>query len=213
LFFIIRTIPNCRHDFDDYSTTQLLKIRLIDPKISNFTAISLNFKPFTHVFLGIGDNFPKLDTLTISKQNISVVQRQSFKRLEKLEYLNLEENQIEFLLEEIFWDLPNLKFLNISNNRISQLPAKIFINLRNIATIDFSNNRVKEVPSSLFQNNLKLKTIDVSFNGLRTNQINVSMIPNVVIINQFEGVFKALQSLKPLVTSFFGLLKREKSNK
>ena len=146
--------------------------------------LEIDFKYSTHIFSGLGENFPNLIILDVTKQPIKFVERENFFGLQKLEYLHLFNNEIEFLPEDVFMDLPNLMELNLENNKIMELPEKLFMNLRKIELIIFNDNQIETLPPNLFANNLKLRQLHTRNNPLKTNDFDFSAFPNLRLFNR-----------------------------
>lgn len=150
---------------------------------ANVQALVLNFPYSTHIFSGIGENFPNLQSLSIFNQPIIFVDRENFYNMTQLVRLGLFENKIEFLPHDVFDDLMDLEQLFLFDNRIKNFPRKIFDNLRKIKVINFDGNKIENLSKDLFINNVKLERIYAQRNPLRTIDVDFTKLSNLDYLN------------------------------
>jgi Leucine-rich repeat (LRR) protein len=144
----------------------------------------IKFQPSTHIFKGIGENFPELRLLDIIQQKIKFVEREDFVGLKELERLNFQYNTVEFLPEDAFLELTNLKELNIYGNQIKEIAVNSFRNLQKIELIRIDDNKIDSFPVNLFENSLKLLAVSTYGNRANLTNFNFEKIPNVKLYNE-----------------------------
>jgi Leucine-rich repeat (LRR) protein len=166
-----------------------LKIRQFHPNAEKHSIIWLFFKPSTHIFGGIAENFPRVKRLFIVTQSITFVENENFVGLETLEELHLQHNLIETLPEDAFEGLVNMKQLHLSYNRIKEIPEQIFCNLKAIQVIAINSNAIMKFPSKLFKANKQLRVIATYKNPANSNDLDISQSPGVKLYNESKLTF------------------------
>lgn len=116
--------------------------------------------------LGIGENFPNLERLTISSGLIDV-NPLSLKNLTKLKSLNLSRNSLTEVGNSTFVNVPSLEQLNVSLNQIKTVDAGSFAVLKELKELDLSENQISKLPEDIFKENSKLSLINLRDNKLK----------------------------------------------
>ncbi|KAJ9590721.1 hypothetical protein L9F63_016237 [Diploptera punctata] len=102
----------------------------------------------------------RLETLTITYNNIFALKPDTFKFLHNLYHLNLKQNFIQYLDAGSMTGLINLRYLDLTDNKIEYLRADIFNDLKNNsncdilkmkAKLDLSKNYISFVEFGVFQ--------------------------------------------------------------
>ena len=134
------------------------KLVLRNTKLKSFGQINVN-------------NFPNLTHLDLSFNNISIMDYDSFARLQKLVYLDLSTNRISFVDDRIFSTfsityMKPLRYLNLENNLIVSL-GDSFNNMCNMVTFKVSNNVLNSLPSFYVKTpgTLSVNAIEFYFNN------------------------------------------------
>lgn len=220
---------------------KLEKIEALDLSLNRLQYIDTNLRKFGSmkklILSGVNLNslgqinftqFPNLEELDLSNNNITWSSSESYLNLRRLKVLNLENTSL--IEVDILEDLKDLTEIFLSNNKIL-LKAEIFETLKNLKTLelrnadlkvfsfefltinleklDLSNNVISRLLSEFYK--LKnLKDINLSFNQLRSfPDINCSHVPKTSAdICIFEN-FKYLLDLK-LRYSMTGALQNKK---
>ena len=157
--------------------TRNLKIR--HQLVRNVQKLSMNFGGSSHIFAGIGENFPSLQELSVVQQQIKFIEKENFIDLVELEKMDLEGNEIEFLPQNVFEDLRNLKVLKISNNRIRKIPEQIFFNLKQLKVLTLEKNNILYLPENLLEKNTQLTEFNAWGNSFANNDVIFAKLPNM----------------------------------
>ncbi|KAJ9589481.1 hypothetical protein L9F63_017298 [Diploptera punctata] len=138
-------------------TTLLLRIQLDNISqitnirgLHNLTHMELNKVQLKKILPEAFRNISKLQQLAITFNNISVLERNSFKYLNDLYFLNLSNNIITNLEQETFSGLINLRIVDLSYNKIKQLKANAFEGMSYNADCNIINNFELEYFSVLY---------------------------------------------------------------
>lgn len=76
----------------------------------------------------------------MSQNKISIIENNTFAKLNKLSTLILSYNQLQCLEEMAFFGLTNLRILSLHSNNLSFLPENAFTNVINISHIALGSN-------------------------------------------------------------------------
>lgn len=85
----------------------------------------------------------------------------------RIETLNISRNQITILTKGMFKNFPGLKLLNVSYNDIREMRPNTFEGLRELKTLDLSNNGMEEIVNFTFANLTQLETLILDRNNLK----------------------------------------------
>lgn len=145
-------------------------------------------------------NIPESARLTwidLHDNNITRLERDSFRNQTALVYCFLQFNQILEIDENAFAGLENLLFLDFSENLITELSPQTFNPLSSVTYINFMDNLVTRVEAELFSRNSMLGSLNMSFN--RINAISprfgdsfretahyIGLVQNVCIDDVFD---------------------------
>lgn len=112
-------------------------------------------------------DFPLLNTLVLSKNNITSLPSDAFVLLPELKMLDLSENHLGSLPVTLLHPLRKLSTLDLSMNQIIEIRPGQF-NESFINVINLQHNKIKEIPSEAFKDLLFLHTLDLSHNTIRS---------------------------------------------
>lgn len=101
---------------------------------------------FAISFRARGDVFHNLKYLNLSDNAISMIPFSFWNNFPKLESLDLSKNNIS-ILSPLTSILESLTILNISRNRISEISSNLLSELPNLETLDISGNFIHSYPS------------------------------------------------------------------
>ncbi|KAL0152054.1 hypothetical protein M9458_052658 [Cirrhinus mrigala] len=144
----------------------------------------------------VGDVFPTATNLTISRNNITYIQGQSFSHLPSLTSLVLDDNHIVNIHRDAFNNLQKLKTLNLSCNHISFLHRDVFNDLHNLTDLLLGNNNLKSIDMFLFSNLTNLNILDLRRNHLKNFSALVECITNLSSLIQLDLSFNYLTNLQ-----------------
>ncbi|KAL8180764.1 UNVERIFIED_CONTAM: hypothetical protein K2H54_033102 [Gekko kuhli] len=91
-----------------------------------------------------------LTRLTLEKNHIEAIGRDSLKAMRALEDLNLRRNRIWTIHYNAFLQLDRLCVLNLGHNRLSDLPNQLFSGLAQLKTIRLEANRFTKINCSFY---------------------------------------------------------------
>ncbi|XP_031632377.1 leucine-rich repeat-containing protein 15-like [Contarinia nasturtii] len=111
-------------------------------------------------------NSKELFVLDFSKNNIGVLDTNTFHLAKSLNQLDLSRNQIQIIHTDAFTGLEQLKMLNLDNNKLQLIPANCFKPLIQLQTIRLSHNLIKMIPTELFEQNIYLHGIYLNDNAI-----------------------------------------------
>ncbi|XP_013143031.1 PREDICTED: leucine-rich repeats and immunoglobulin-like domains protein 1 [Papilio polytes] len=97
-----------------------------------------------------GTNFgllPRLHTLDLHNNNISIIRRKSFAELVSLQILDLSDNRLNQLSVEQFYNLQKLRHLRLDSNELRALPRDCFKNTL-LESLELGGNRLVLFPST-----------------------------------------------------------------
>ncbi|KAK3876042.1 hypothetical protein Pcinc_019127 [Petrolisthes cinctipes] len=169
---IIRELPP--GTFSNF--TGLESLNLFGNQLQNLIPESLSGLRETLKELNLGLNrlselpqfdFPSLNSLVLSKNNITSLPSDAFVLLPELTILDLSENHLSLLPVTLLHPVRKLSTLDLSRNRIVEIRPGQF-NESFINVINLQNNEIKEIPSEAFTDLLFLHTLDLSHNTIRS---------------------------------------------
>lgn len=112
-------------------------------------------------------DFPLLNSLVLSRNNITSLPSDAFVLLPELKMLDLSENYLSSLPVTLFYPVRKLSTLDLSKNQISEIRPGQF-NESFINVINLQDNKIQEIPSEAFKDLLFLHTLDLSQNMIRS---------------------------------------------
>ncbi|XP_069995200.1 chaoptin [Penaeus vannamei] len=169
---IIRELP--QGTFTNF--TDLQSLNLYGNKLQNLIPESLLGLRESLKELNLGLNllselpqfdFPLLDTLVLSRNNISALPSDAFVLLPELRTLDLSHNHLTSLPVTLLHPVSKLSTLDLSANRIEEIKAGQF-NESFINVINLQHNKIMEIPRDSFKDLLFLHTLDLSHNVIRS---------------------------------------------
>lgn len=190
-----------------------LTISNVDPYV--LTSLSLRGTEFTTIPQNTFINFPRLQILYISHNNLSELKIDDFKNALRLKELFIYNTQLQVIPSQIFHLCPEIEKLIFSLNPIHQIDEEAFGNLRKLKNLNLEslplltfpenmlvnmtaleeikleNCSIKSLPEDFFHNNLKLTKIFL-------NQNQLDSLP--------DEIFNDLKNLKFLNVEFNNLM-------
>ena len=120
---VFKPFPN----LESLSLTET-ELSLIDdsviPTNSNLTYLYIEVSKLAWI-PGAVNEFPSLQSVTLSNSLIRSVERHSFVDLQQLHTISLSNNPIEFISDQAFWNLPALTFLDLSGAKLTTIPDAV----------------------------------------------------------------------------------------
>ncbi|XP_048721466.2 uncharacterized protein LOC125643218 [Caretta caretta] len=112
-----------------------------------------------------------LQVLDLTSNNLRYIP-QAFRSLSSLTRLSLERNHIEAIGRDSLRDLKALYELNLRKNRIWRIQNDAFATLNRLGVLDLGHNRISDLPNQLFNGLIQLKTMHLEAN--RITRVNCS---------------------------------------
>lgn len=134
----------------------------------------------------IGEFFPNLKFLRITKSALRYTEFRDYKNLKHLHTLDLSWNKIERISQCAFHYLETLVKINLSGNRIKSLHEKIFVNLPLLEDFLANSNNITHLDEEIFQNNLQLRAIEMRDNKLEVIEVNFQKMTAIKLVD-FRG--------------------------
>uniref|UniRef100_A0A6J0TV79 Nyctalopin n=1 Tax=Pogona vitticeps TaxID=103695 RepID=A0A6J0TV79_9SAUR len=130
---------------------------LISLDLSHCNLFEIHPFVFTHL--------PSLEALNLTANNMRYVP-EAFRSLTRLTRLSLERNHIEAIGRDSFKDLGALKELNLRKNRIWTIQRDAFFQLGRLGVLNLGHNRLSDLPNQLFSGLTRLRTMHLEANQL-----------------------------------------------
>lgn len=130
--------------------------------------------------ISVPDKIPE-DTVMIDLQNndITEIQQDDFKGLNKLYGLFLINNKISKIHPKAFKNMDNLRLLHLSYNQLNEIPANL---PPNVIELRFHENQINRIQKDAFKGLRKLHVLELGANPLTNSGIEI-------------GAFNGLSSL------------------
>lgn len=187
-FNLISEIPD--GTFMDFENLELLNLH--GNKIGDFSSSKTKGLEQTLLYLDIGYNeitelpefhFSNLLILSVAKNKISKISKDTLNSLTQLIYLNVSYNMLSSFSSDLFIGLKNMERLDIQQNILTFIPENAFRNL-SVVEINLKNNLLQKVQENAFENLMRLKQLDLSFNKIEKISENAfNNVPNIEILN------------------------------
>lgn len=131
----------------------------------------------------------KLQSMTLSFENLGYFDGDIFFNLKKLVYLDLKWSGINYIDSYSFYNLKNLKTLILSNNKIEYIGSG-FVGLSNLKTLIISDNKINEVKKEELSDLLLIENVVLKGNYLTDFDLKIiSMLPTLKRIDLSENCF------------------------
>ena len=148
-----------------------------------------------------------LNYLTLSNNNITIIDINTINNLQNLTSLNLNDNHIQDIPNGAFESLSLLSYLDLSDNRIRLREGEAFKGLSELKTLLLSGNNIRTIHKGIFSGLSQLDTLDLSrnnisrvdtgtFNGLSQMQISNLSVNKIDIVEM--DTFNGLSNLNKL---------------
>ena len=136
-----------------------------DATILHISEQQVLFMPFE-----LAKIFPKLHTINVLDSKLSALLKHDLKGLHRLTTITITHNNILLIENEVFNEVPQVEHINLSNNQIQSLPTRIFSKLSQLSSLILTGNHLTTLNSDIlprknaienfYVNNNKIKQID-----------------------------------------------------
>lgn len=107
-----------------------------------------------------------LQSLNLSSNHITDIEKLSFSGLTELEVLDLSRNNIFSIDAEAFHSTQNLSIVRLANNRLTEINETVFSPLILLKYLDLSNNKISSIQKEMFHRNTGLEWLSLTNNRL-----------------------------------------------
>lgn len=98
----------------------------------------------------IGNKFPNLEELTAYKCSLSIIRSFYLDNMRRVQFVDFSSNQISAIERGSFKDLFSVKYLYLGSNRIETLDKDLFRVMVNLKSLDLASNRIKSLITGTF---------------------------------------------------------------
>ncbi|XP_011500734.1 PREDICTED: chaoptin [Ceratosolen solmsi marchali] len=165
-------LPSLMHLNLEFNRIAVITSEILRTSVPHLTSFSLKHNLMRELPPRLFYHFNKLDSLELSGNMISEIDRQSFVGIEDtLTYLDLSANQIS-IIDEL--PLKNLVSLNLADNLLKKISPGIFKHFNQLQYLNISNNPLYGGFPPIFPKSLI--SLDASFTDLQ-------ILPSVLLLN------------------------------
>lgn len=170
--------------------------------LQNVEACNVNIEKLDYIY-----NCFELVNITLSNNQISEIEFDTFFLCRDLLFLDLSYNQIKDIPENTFSQPSNIIELNLSINRIEKLTRKHFKPMKKLRKVNLHANNIQKLSHDIFNDLFDLNTLDLSHNPIISLDSRffdfVMFLENLNLagtnLRKFlPGTFKSLKRLKTL---------------
>lgn len=162
--------------------------------------------------------FENLRNLTVFKQNIKNIRKNTFAKARSLKFLSLSHNGIKIVKTDDFKGCGNLEELYINYNQLDSIEDGAFDNLPFLRVLGLNENNIVTINENIFKFNMKLQCIGFTKNQLNSlskntfvklKHLNFLSLGNNTCINSywesnaFQSMTKIKESLKWCNLNYF----------
>ncbi|XP_074925109.1 uncharacterized protein LOC116822520 isoform X1 [Chelonoidis abingdonii] len=119
-----------------------------------------------------------LQVLDLTSNNLRYIP-QAFRSLSSLTRLSLERNHIEAIGRDSLKDLKALYELNLRKNRICTIQNDAFAMLNRLEVLDLGHNHISDLPNQLFSGLIQLKTMHLEANRITRIKCSFNSLRNL----------------------------------
>ncbi|XP_006007903.1 SLIT and NTRK-like protein 1 [Latimeria chalumnae] len=127
-------------------------------------------------------DYRTLTLLDLGKNDIRVIENNTFQNLTDLRWLYIDNNYLETLVPEMFVGMQSLEYLNLEFNLIQVVAPGTFNSLPRLVTLVLNNNGLKSLPMDVFAG--------VSLSKLSLHNNGFSSLPVAGLLDQLASIVK-----------------------
>lgn len=110
---------------------------------------------------------PNLQFLSLSCNQIQILEPKNFKGMKKLQFLHVDNNKIAEINADTFDSLDQLEILSLGRNKLTSLPTNWMKTLKNLRLLNLEHNLFTNVESIFFSDSDLLVTVYLQNNHLK----------------------------------------------
>ncbi|XP_068209686.1 connectin-like [Palaemon carinicauda] len=134
---------------------------------TTLTKVSLSRNSILFLARNSFTHLPALDTLSLGENHITEVNRHVFVDLPRLTKLYMDRNNITIVHDRAFQGLHNLVELELFSNQVQVITPDTFKGLRSLERLDLHKNRIEVIGDMTFQDLTSLRILDLQENSLK----------------------------------------------
>lgn len=150
-----------------FPTTFIVMNQTKQMSLDSTTDMSLMFEVPYYEEMWLFQDLKTLQTLSLSKICLDVLDDSIFRHLEDLRILEINNSKMKRITFDAFSELPELRELYLPTCGIEELSMDTFNGLNNIEIIDLSKNKLKFIPPGLFTSLRRIREIFLNNNKLK----------------------------------------------
>jgi Leucine-rich repeat (LRR) protein len=182
-------------------------IRCIEPGVfnhlSNVKQLLLNENKLKEPPFYLND-MPNLEHLSLSKNNISSVDKILSDANDRLITLDLSNNKIEALPNQIA--MSRLTVLNLGYNKLTELSENTFTSMPSLVNLDLEWNNIANITPSVFDGLVNLRCLDLSHNNFQMFDFDVLNSKNMPVnLRYLNLASKSLNTVQATADAAFFL--------
>uniref|UniRef100_T1IWA1 Ig-like domain-containing protein n=1 Tax=Strigamia maritima TaxID=126957 RepID=T1IWA1_STRMM len=135
----------------------LLQLRQLDVSVNKLAYLGRG-----HIF----KNLTLLFSLNLSKNKLSAIYKDVFRRLIRMEHLSVADNFISFIESSAFKSMGKLKVLDLSSNQLNAIYVEFFSSMSQLTELNVANNRIHRVTGALLTPLKKLEKLHLQQNRI-----------------------------------------------
>nr|XP_060612504.1 nyctalopin-like [Anolis sagrei ordinatus] len=133
--------------------------------LKNLISLDLSHCNLFEIHPFVFSHLPSLEALDLTSNNMRYIP-EAFRKLVHLTKLSLERNNIEAIGRDSLKDMVALKDLNLRKNRIWTIQKDAFLRLDRLGVLNLGHNRLSDLPKQLFAGLTRLRTMHLEANHL-----------------------------------------------
>ena len=131
--------------------------------------------------------FVNLNVIIVENSLLTTLMKHDFEGLTLLKKVSITANNISLIEEGAFDDVPQLEVLILSSNNIQTLPPKLFGKLKNLQTLKLSDNKLKSFAAQLLPAKSVIKEFKIENNELKVIDHKIFRSLRVATVIDFSG--------------------------
>ena len=196
-------LPDQTINLDSLSISQIEGNTFVNYHVPVTTIIlssnSLSFLP-RHLFQPF---YSTLIHLNLQRNEFHSLGKSHFlRRLERLQTLDLSKNQLTQISKQDLTGLRHLETLILRENKLKYLSYAVFSRCRTITTLDLSDNQISMIDSNAFRSLYRLKTLVLSNNPLGQHVLTNQLFMPLKNLEYLDLENAKLTNLRPFLFIF-----------
>ncbi|XP_062584074.1 leucine-rich repeats and immunoglobulin-like domains protein 1 [Saccostrea cucullata] len=138
----------------------------------------------------------KIYSISVTFNDITIVQEDTFQSLVMLQQLDLCHNKIQNIDERAFTDAWKLRILKLCHNKLKQLKKNLFLSNVELVSLYLENNFFENIPIVSLKVLKNLKLLDLSAN-------NIQFIPSLSALSSIKFLYLSNNKIRTIASNAF----------